>query len=78
MTTFTFAIVDDAQGFKAERRYVVDDKEGERIMQCYCWGEKEHDKAFTAIAAQLMQTITDHVCAYERAHAAEPIVPKPE
>lgn len=80
MTTFTFLMVDEVCGIKVEQRYVVDDKEGERILDCYSkgWGCKGHEEAFRAMTKQMMQMVTNHVCAYERANAAQPIVPKPE
>lgn len=76
MTTFTFYLSDPNVG-EMKKSYEVTDKEGERILGCFeC--EKDYEKAFADISSRMMQTIVDHVCAYERAHAADPIVPKPE
>lgn len=81
MTTFTFTLVDEASGTRAEARYVMDDKEGQRILACYdhtgaCKGD--YQQAFAAMAQQMMESITSRVCTWERANAADPIVPKPE
>lgn len=81
MTTFTFSMVDDGSGTKASVTYDVSDEEGKRILSCYCDYAKCKDDpsaAFSALAKQMMQAMTNHVCAYERANAASPIVPKQE
>lgn len=80
MTTISFSLVDEQSGTKTSLSYSVTDKEGERILSCYvdCYRCKGPEAAFASMAEQMMQSITSHVCAYERAKAADPIVPKPD
>ena len=82
MATFTFSVVDEAAGFKAERKFSVDDKQASRIFACFeaCYDLKEdRDAAFGHMAGRMIDTIVGHVAGWERAQAAlDPIEPKPE